>query len=203
MIALLTGKLVAKDAGTLVVDVGGVGYLVHAPGSTYYRLPEPPADVRLMIKTVVREDSITLYGFDDARERDLFDLFQTVSGIGPKMALAILSGMPFEMLVRAIAEEDIRSLTKIPGMGKKTAERVVLELKKKVSEMARNAVIDLSSSALSGAAWDAISALENLGYSRVEAERAVNRVLKDEGAELELERIITSALRELGKSYHG
>ncbi len=199
MIARISGTLVEKDAGRLVVDVGGVGYDIHAASSTFFRIPEPGSEIVLHIRTIVKEDSITLYGFDEIRERNLFDMLISVTKIGPKMALGILSGMAFDELLRSIADSDIRTLTKISGLGKKTAERLVVELKDKVTKFARCIEVDLLAESMPGAARDAVSALMNLDYSRVEAERSVSSAMRDLSADAELEPILTAALKILGK----
>jgi len=198
MIAQITGMLIEKSANGMVVDVGGVGYHILVPASALSRLPEPEARVKLHIRTIVREDSIALYGFDQRRERDLFDMLLTVAGVGPKLAIAVLSGMPFAPLVQTISEGDAKALTAIPGLGKKTSERVVLELRDKVAGMAKEFAVDLMAADAPEAAQDALSALLNLGYTRVEAARAVDRALKESGKDASLEEIIKHALRVLG-----
>ncbi len=204
MIARIKGKIVEKDTGRVVVDVHGVGYEVIVSSSTFFRLPPmDDAPVALTIRTIVREDSITLYGFDEIRERDIFDMLLSVTKIGPKMAVGILSGMDFNTLMRSIAEGDLRALTKIPGLGKKTAERVVVELKDKVKKLARYEEVDLSAAAMPGAAMDAVSALTNLGYTQVEAERSVSRAMRDLSADADLEPILKAALKILGKIKNG
>lgn len=198
MIALLTGTLVEKTGSGLVVDVAGVGYRVSVSAVALGRLPEPDAKVRLFIRTIVREDDISLYGFDQARERDLFDLLVSVTGVGPKMALGILSGLPYAPLVRAIYEEDSKTLTAIPGLGKKTSERLILELKEKVSPLLGEIAHELVFEEESPSVRDTLSALTNLGYTRVEATRAVDRAVKETGKDATVELILTHALKNLG-----
>jgi len=198
MIGLLSGILVERTASGLIVDVGGVGYHVIVPASALSRLPDIESKVRLYIRTVVREDAITLYGFDQRRERDLFDLLVTVTGVGPKMALAVLSGMPFGPLVQTICASDAKTLTAIPGLGKKTSERIILELKDKVAAMAEAAAVEATGEGVSPVAQDALSALMNLGYTRVEAARAVDRAMKEAAKDASLEEVITHSLKVLG-----
>jgi Holliday junction DNA helicase RuvA len=203
MIAFLRGKLLEKSANTVVVDVGGVGYEVHVPLSTFYELGEPSDDVALKIHTIVREDSISLYGFMTSHEREIFTLLISVSGIGPKSALSALSGMGADEMIAAIRDNNIARLTAIPGVGKKTAERLIVELKDKVKTIDKGTTNDSSSnrddeSTPSGAIDDAVSALVNLGYQRQAAEKAVNKSAQ-EGTELEVQKLLRRALQLLAK----
>lgn len=170
MIAHLRGRLTEKAPARIVVDVNGVGYEVFVPLTTFTALPDVGAEISIDIHTHVREDAILLYGFSTHRERLIFEKLVGVSGIGPRLAVTILSGGSVEGLVEAIKRNDLGRLTAIPGVGKKTAERVVLELKDKLREFIevpeRSAVeIDVS------------SALENLGYTRAIIEAAVRRAI--------------------------
>lgn len=183
-----------------MVDVGGVGYDVLIPTLVSYRLPEPGGRTDLYIRTVVREDSITLYGFDRARERDLFDALMTVTGVGPRVALGALSGLEHESLIRAVRDQDLRSLSRLPGVGKKTAERIALELKDKIAALTPVDFVDMSLTGLPAVAQDAISALQNLGYSPVEAQRAVDAALKSLGGEPGFEAVLSEALKTSTKS---
>jgi len=203
MIAFLRGKLLEKSANTVVVDVGGVGYEVHVPLSTFYELGEPGDDVALKIHTIVREDSISLYGFMTSHEREIFTLLISVSGIGPKSALSALSGMGADEMIAAIRDNNIARLTAIPGVGKKTAERLVVELKDKVKAIDKGTAKESSSnrddeSTPSGAIDDAVSALVNLGYQRQAAEKAVTKSAQ-EGTELEVQKLLRRALQLLAK----
>ena len=179
MIARLKGTLVEKSPSRLVVDVGGVGYDVLVPLSTFYGIGEPGAGVALRVHTHVREDVIALYGFSTALEQDLFERLIAISGIGPKLALAVLSGIDPGELVRAIRAQDVARLTKIPGVGKKTAERIGLELKDRLP-----AALQPASAAAPDAASgdhqrdDLLSALTNLGYQRQTAEKAIDAAFK-------------------------
>jgi Holliday junction DNA helicase RuvA len=173
VIAHLSGKLVEKDPARVVVDVNGVGYEVFVPLTTFTSLPEKGTDVSIDIHTHVREDIIALYGFSTRRERTIFEKLITISGIGPKLAVTILSGGSVEDLVGAIKRNDLARLTAIPGVGKKTAERIVVELKDKLREF----VIEDEKS---GVEADVLSALENLGYNRALADGALRRAVDGE-----------------------
>jgi Holliday junction DNA helicase RuvA len=182
MIAQLRGRLLRKGTGDIVVDVAGVGYRVTIPLSTFYRLGEPGAEVELRIHTHVREDALQLFGFLGADEQSLFELLIGVAGVGPKLAVNVLSGIEVPELVQALRASDLARLTRIPGVGKKTAERLVLELREKVQQLA--AAEPEAAPTPSGAVKeDLVSVLANLGYSRPEAEKAVERSLADGGSD--------------------
>ena len=170
MIAHLRGKLAQKDSARVIVDVHGVGYEVFIPLTTFTALPEPGSDVSIDIHTHVREDVIALYGFSSRRERVIFEKLMTISGIGPKLAVTILSGGSVEDLTGAIRRGDLARLTAIPGVGKKTAERIVLELKDKLQDFTETQT-------KSSVEVDVLSALENLGYNRALAESALRRAV--------------------------
>jgi Holliday junction DNA helicase RuvA len=172
MIGLLRGRLLEKRPNQVILDVGGVGYLVAVPLSTFAALGELHAEVTLLIHTHVREDALSLYGFLSAREKHLFELLLGASGVGPTLALKILSGMNVEELVPAIRGGDIARLTKIPGVGRKTAERMVVELKDKLEAVAVEAEKP-SAASPAGVEADVKSALVNLGYDERTAEAAV------------------------------
>ena len=197
MIAHLAGTLLEKHVQRLVVDVGGVGYDVQVPLSTFYAVGEPGARVTLRVHTHVREDALQLFGFVTALELSLFQRLIAVSGIGPKVALAVLSGIEPGDLVRAVKGSDIARLTRIPGVGKKTSERIVVELKDRLPEVAEPAASDTVSDA--GDVRDNVtSALVNLGYQRGSVEKVVDTVLrKTETREFE------PLLREVLKSLSG
>ncbi len=194
MISQLTGTLVAKSPESCVIDVGGVGYGVLVSLTTFAELPEAGQKATLSIHTHVREDQLLLYGFASAEERALFQKLIGVSGVGPKTALAILSGLPAGHLVDAIGSEDRLRLSTIPGVGKKTAERIIVELKDRIC---RDATLSrsLPPSSKSRLHEDAISALVNLGYGRPVADEAVRKVAS--GGELPLDETIRAALKEL------
>jgi Holliday junction DNA helicase RuvA len=178
LIALLRGTLVEKGPSRLIVDVAGVGYDVQVPLSTFYVLGEPGTGVELRVHTHVREDVIALYGFATALEQDLFERLIAIGGVGPRLALAVLSGIEPAELVRAVRGQDVARLTAIPGIGKKTAERIGLELKDRLPESLR--AIGEARTAAPGDQLraDLLSALINLGYQRPPAEKAIERVLK-------------------------
>ena len=196
MIAQVRGCLVRKGPQEAVVDVGGVGYRVAIPLSTFYRIGEPGGEVTLLIHTHVREDALALFGFLTSTEQALFELLIGVSGVGPKLALSILSGIEAPALVSALRASDVVRLTRIPGVGKKTAERLVLELKGKVQGLAATEDPAASAPPASSAKEDLVSALVHLGYSRPEAERGVDRALKEDG-EGRFEDLLRRTLRAL------
>jgi Holliday junction DNA helicase RuvA len=177
MIAHLRGRLIARHPNQAIVDAGGVGYDVAISVPTFSELPPLGGEVALHIHTHVREDQIALYGFLRPEEKQLFEKLLTVSGIGPKLAITILSGMPTDEMVNAIRGNDVVRLTKIPGIGKKTAERMVLELRDKLAVAGNEpAAVMPSFSALQE---DVLSALVNLGYQRAAAEKALGAVEKN------------------------
>lgn len=179
MIARLSGTVLEKHPNRVVVDVGGVGYDVQVPLSTFYGLGEAGAGIQLRVHTHVREDVIALYGFASPLEQDLFERLISISGIGPKLALAVLSGIDPGELVRAIRTQDVARLTRIPGVGKKTAERIGLELKDRLPQAAAPHGAQPEGGGPGDALRDdLLSALGNLGYQRAAAEKAVDAVLK-------------------------
>lgn len=179
MIAQLRGRLLRKEPQEAVVDVGGVGYRVTIPLSTFYRIGEPGAEVTLLTHTHVREDALALFGFLTAVEQALFERLIAVSGVGPKLAVSVLSGIEAEELVAALRSSDVARLTRIPGVGKKTAERLVVELKDKMQDLPSAGAA--APEAPRAATEDLVSALVHLGYSRPEAERGVERALREQG----------------------
>lgn len=199
MIAQLTGRVDALEDGRCVIDVAGVGYLVHASSRTLAALPQAPAIAKLLIETHVREDAIQLFGFADTSERDWFRLLTTVQGVGPRVALSILSTLSPRDLIGAIAARDQGSLSRAPGVGARLAARLLTELKDKVGAMPSSPGIAIPSPAAApvGAAGDAASALVNLGYRAAEARAAVARVVERLGEDAGLDAVIRDALREL------
>ena len=181
MIAHLRGTLLAKAPGWVVLECGGVGYEALISVATFVALPAEGAEAKLHVVTHAREDALLLFGFAERQEKELFYKLVSVSGIGPKLALTVLSGISAERLVGAIRGGDHATLTKIPGIGKKTAERVVLELKDKLDEMVGFAAGSAVAPTLGGVADDVLSALMNLGYPRAAAQKAVEGVAKDGG----------------------
>ena len=200
MIARLSGSLSEKSPGRIVVDVQGVGYDVQVPLSTFYVLGEPGAAIALRVHTHVREDVIALYGFATALEQDLFERLIAVSGIGPKLALAVLSGMEPPDLVRAIKAQDVARLTSIPGVGKKTAERIGLELKDRLPQSLQAAADAIKPAAPEDQLrTDVLSALLNLGYQRPVAEKAIEKEMKA-SPDARFEDALRAVLRGLMKS---
>lgn len=191
MIGYLKGLLAEKKPNSLLLDVGGVGYLVNIPVSTFLELPEEGSTLALFIYTHVREDLLALYGFRTMREKLLFEKLISVSGIGPKVAISFLSGMSSDELIPAIQNADISKLSTIPGVGRKTAERVSLELREKIPQL-------MSESAQVAAEKpmreDLISALVNLGYQQSLAERIVKHVLDKSKSDASFEELLKSAL---------
>ena len=199
MIAHLRGRILEKQPTRVIVEAGGVGYDVAVPLSTFYGLGEPGAEVALRVHTHVREDALALYGFATALELDLFDRLISISGIGPKLALAVLSGIEPPDLVGAIERGDVARLTAIPGVGKKTSERIVLELKDRLPRARVTEAAGDATPAGAGVRDDLLSALVNLGYHRPLAEKAVDASLKAIGRDAGFERTLKQALREVAK----
>jgi holliday junction DNA helicase RuvA len=200
MIAFLRGRVLEKQPNRVLIDVNGVGYEVVIPLSTFYDVGDEGAEVALRVHTHVREDALQLFGFLTLLERQMFERLIAVSGIGPKLAIAVLSGLDTRDLVTAVQRADVARLTSIPGVGKKTAERIVLELKDRLTQIAVPAAVDAKPQAadedrLRG---DLLSALQNLGYHRTDAERAVDVVL-DQPADRTLESALKDALRRLSR----
>lgn len=195
MIGLLRGRLLEKRPNQVILDVSGVGYLVAVPLSTFAAVGELHGEVTLLIHTHVREDALSLYGFLSQREKHLFELLLGASGVGPSLALKILSGMNVEDLVPAIRTGDLARLTKIPGVGRKTAERMVVELKDKLETVAAEAEKPAAASP-AGVQADVKSALINLGYDERAADSAVAKAKRESGAATfeKLLRVTLSAL---------
>src|SRR5881296_1306091 len=195
MIGQLRGRLAEKRPNQVLIDVGGVGYLVQVPLSTYAALGELHTEVTLLIYTHVREDALTLFGFVSSREKNFFELLISASGVGPALALRILSGMSVEELVPAIRGGDLVRLTKIPGVGRKTAERMVVELKDKLEAVTIETEKPAPSSP-AGVEADVKSALLNLGYDGRAAETAVGDAKREAGAG-NFEKLLRGALQSL------
>ncbi len=199
MIALLTGRVDSLEEGRCIVDVGGVGYLVHASTRTLSALPQPPTVARLLVETQVREDAITLFGFAEPSERDWFRLLTTVQGVGAKVALNILSALSPRDLVGAIAAGDRASLTRAPGVGAKLAIRLLSELRDKAAAMPTDGGFTGAIVPTGGIEGDALSALGNLGYRRAEALPVVARVMERLGEGGALGAVIRDSLKELAR----
>jgi Holliday junction DNA helicase RuvA len=206
MIAHLTGTLLSKQATAVILDVGGVGYDVTIPLSTFYDLEEPGSQVQLRIYTHVREDALQLYGFRTARERELFLRLISVSGVGPKLGITLLSGMSADEMIASIRTNNLARLTLIPGIGRKTAERLVIELRDKVAALSSPELEEefgvkpsvIQEPTADSVRSDALSALQNLGYQRSAAEKAVTAVMA-ESEEITVEALLRASLRKLAK----
>ena len=197
MIAFLTGRVLEKQPTRVIVDVHGVGYELFVPLSTYYELGDAGAEASLRVHTHVREDALQLYGFLTELERQLFERLIAISGIGPKLAIAVLSGMEPRDLVASVQRGDVARLTGIPGVGKKTAERIVLELRDRLPQLAvPQAAETPAASPADRLRTDVMSALQNLGYPRPHAEKAVDAALAA-APDSTFEPALKAALREL------
>jgi Holliday junction DNA helicase RuvA len=198
MIGSLRGRVLEKQPNRVLVDVNGVGYEVFIPLSTFYDVGDEGTEIALRIHTHVREDSLQLFGFLTILERQMFERLITVSGIGPKLAIAVLSGLDTRDLLAAVQRADIARLTTIPGVGKKTAERIVLELKDRLTQLTAPPPSEVKpvTSAADRVRDDLLSALQNLGYHRPDAERAADAVLRD-APDRSLESALKDALRHL------
>ena len=200
MIALISGKIVYKGIAHVIVDVQGVGYRVFIPLTTFYELPETGQTITLHIHTNVKEDAINLFGFNTVQERDLFQLMISVSGIGPKIAMNILSGISASEFLNAISGGNVNKLIRIPGVGKKMAERLILELKEKVL---KKMMLDAVPSAGAQSRVDDIlmedirSALVNLGYKSNVAQDALDKVLHSSEEELSMDKLLKKTLKIL------
>ena len=197
MIGYLSGQLLNKKPNLVLIDVQGVGYEVHIPLTSFYELPDEGKEVALRIHTHVREDALILYGFGSQREKDFFLKLITISGIGPKVAISILSGAKVEELAQAIARGDLLRLTAIPGVGRKTAERIVLELKNQITHFMLSEQAERSVVTADGLQEDILSALVNLGYPRAGAEKALSGVLSSGECERNFEKLLRHTLRRL------
>lgn len=208
MIAHLSGTLLSKQATSVIVDVSGVGYEVNIPLSTFYDLEDAGSKVQLRIYTHVKEDALQLYGFKTARERELFINFISVSGIGPKLGIALLSGMSADELIASIKTNNLARLTLIPGVGKKTAERLIVDLREKMAALS-TAQLDEETpqqpaemSSADNVRSEALSGLMNLGYQRSAAEKAIDSALSD-GGDISVESVLKRSLRKLGSRLIG
>jgi Holliday junction DNA helicase RuvA len=200
MIALISGKIVYKGISHVIVDVQGVGYRIFIPLTTFYELPEPGQIITLHVHTNVKQDAINLFGFYTVQERDLFQLMISVSGIGPKMSMNILSGISAQELLRAISSGNVGKLVNIPGVGKKMAERLILELKEKVIKkmmMEKMPAADDQHQAREIIIEDVLSALVNLGYKSNVARDALDKALRASEEELGMDQLLKKTLKNL------
>jgi Holliday junction DNA helicase RuvA len=200
MIARIEGILIYKSVSHVIVDAHGIGYRIFVPLTTFYELPETGQSVNLNIYTHVKEDALHLFGFHTLADQGIFQMLISVSGIGPKLALNILSGIPAREFIRAVTQGNLSRLVAIPGVGKKTAERMVLELKDKILK------IDLGEIAVEGAPGrerddamkeDALSALVNLGYKNAAAKNAIDKVIAEASGALSLDILLKEVLKSL------
>jgi holliday junction DNA helicase RuvA len=206
MIAHLNGTLLTKEPNAVIVDVAGVGYEVNIPLSTFYELESEGSNVQLRIYTHVKEDALQLYGFKTARERELFVNFISVSGIGPKLGIALLSGMSADELIASIKSNNLARLTLIPGVGRKTAERLIVDLREKMTALAASQAAEEPGVALDSSRpssdddvrSQALSGLLNLGYQKSAAEKAIDSVLSEDG-EITVESVLRRGLRKLAR----
>jgi Holliday junction DNA helicase RuvA len=210
MIAHLSGTLLSKNPNSVIVDVSGVGYEVNIPVSTFYELEETGTNVKLRIYTHVKEDALQLYGFKTLRERELFINFISVSGIGPKLGIALLSGMSADELIASIKTNNLARLTLIPGVGKKTAERLIVDLREKMTALSTSQTGEetgarpeaAEASTEDSVRTQALSGLMNLGYQRSAAEKAIDAALS-EGGDVSVESVLKRSLRKLGSRLIG
>lgn len=193
----IQGVLKDKDPLKAIVEAGGIGYRLSIPLSTYTRLPALEAPIRLYLSHVVREDAHTLYAFLHKEERDLFETLTTISGIGPKTAAGIIGHMEIGAFQRAVASSDVKLLSKIPGIGKKTAERLVIEMRDKFKGSAGKKGMTIALSHADSLIGDAMNALLNLGYNPMEAQKAVEAAMKEKKEETDLGRLISAALQKI------
>ena len=196
MIGQLRGKLIERRPNQVIVDASGVGYLVQIPLSTFSSLAPLHSEVTLLIHTHLREDQLTLYGFLTAKEKQCFELLISVSGVGPSLALKVLSGMKIDELLPAIRHSDIAQLVRIPGIGRKTAERIVVELREKVASLEPGEAV--RTSAHSPLEADVASALVNLGYDARAVEHALEHVRKSQHGSTDFNTMLRAALQNLG-----
>jgi Holliday junction DNA helicase RuvA len=198
MIGHLRGTLIDKRPNQVLLDVAGVGYQVQIPLSTFYAIGELKDEVSLMVHTHVRDDALLLYGFLTAREKHFFELLISASGVGPSLALKILSGMSVDDLIPAIRAGDLPALTRIPGVGKKTAERIVVELRDKLAQIEATGPAEEKPAARGGLAADVVSALLNLGYDRRTAEKAAEEAQRN-GGSTSFEALLRASLQSLSR----
>jgi holliday junction DNA helicase RuvA len=192
----IRGTLKDKAPHQAIIECNGIGYRLSIPLSTYTRMPALETDVTLYLSQVVREDAHTLYAFIQKEERDLFEILLSISGIGPKTAAAIIGHMEINAFQRAIASSDIRLLSKMPGIGKKTAERLIIEMRDKFKGKGKSAALPIPAAG-TGIAYDAMNALDNLGYNALDANQAIQAALKTNPNETDLGRLITASLRHI------
>jgi Holliday junction DNA helicase RuvA len=200
MIARIKGILIYKSVSHVIVDAHGIGYRIFVPLTTFYELPETGQSVSLNIYTHVKEDALHLFGFHTLEDQGIFQMLISVSGIGPRLALNILSGIPAREFIRAVTQGNLSRLVAIPGVGKKTAERMVLELKDKFLKMDPGGIVAESSTGRErdeAMKEDALSALVNLGYKSATANKVIDKVVAESSGDLSLDILLKEALKSL------
>lgn len=200
MIAIINGLLIHKATSSVIVDANGVGYRIFVPLTTFYTLPDTNRPVTLHVHTHVRPDAISLFGFGSGSEKEVFELMLSVSGIGPRLAINILSGISAEELIRAISDENLNRLVSIPGVGKKTAERMILELKDKMLKLSASDIVYKDNGDIvifDSTKDDALSALINLGYKSHRAREVVDKIVSESPQSLTLDVLLKKALKIL------
>jgi len=197
MIAHLTGKLTHKSPVAIIIDVNGVGYQVFVPLSTFYALPELESKISLGIHTHMREEALKLFGFYTIDEKRIFEKLITINKVGPKLALTILSGMPPADILSTIDSNDIVKLSTIPGIGRKTAERLILEMRDKLDGLSLDFVVTKDPGPEKGLFDDALSALVNLGYKKSQAEQTLKKVYAGKVGDTSIENLIKDSLNLL------
>jgi holliday junction DNA helicase RuvA len=200
MIAIINGLLIHKATSSVIVDANGVGYRIFVPLTTFYTLPDTNQPVKLHVHTHVRPDAISLFGFGSGSEKEVFELMLSVSGIGPRLAINILSGISAEELIRAISDENLTRLVSIPGVGRKTAERMILELKDKILKLRTSDVVCKDDGAVvifDSTKDDALSALINLGYKSQKAREILDKIISESPQSLALDVLLKRALKIL------
>lgn len=200
MFAYIRGKLINATSSHATIDVGGIGYLIAVPASLFARLPENGTEVTLYTSLQVREDSQTLYGFIQASDRDLFEILIGISGIGPKTGLNIISHLSFNELQDAVSNNEVSTLCKVPGIGKKTAERMIIDLRDKIAKLSpqfSHLSISLPKDAKTQKIQDLMGALINLGYNQMIAQKAVKKTLQEYSEDSDLATLITASLKNV------
>ncbi len=199
MIAYLKGSLASKNAESIIVDVNDIGYEVEISTQTYEQLPAEGKDLKLLIHHHITDNDQRLFGFFSSDEKELFELLTTVKGVGPKLSLTILSGMPAEHIIESILQSDKSALSQIKGIGKKTAQRMILELQDKMADIAPSSSATTGSSVSGNLREEAASALESLGFKKRDAEKAVTAALRDHNGEEDVQTLVKKALGQLKK----
>lgn len=200
MFAYIKGKLIEATPSNAIIESHGIGYRIYIPANLFSKLPQINEEALLYTSYVVRELSQTLYGFLSNQERDLFDLLMTVSGIGPKLALSVIGHINFTELQKAISNHDVSAISKVPGIGKKTAEKLIIELRDKISQFLptmANYSLNISDDPRGQMIRDAMNALVNLGYNQGTAQKAIKKSLEDESENMQLTTLITAALKHI------